>query len=353
MQPQNLGPGSNEDQERTPTGRRRYIARLAGADVSKPVLSGGSTAQMIVSRETKAETRSVSWRGWKCPRLWSQREWSGAFAGSSSCFLHARLQGTDALSDALAQLRQFLRTKNQQGNKEDHQQMHWLKQAFKHKNLRCRQAGSKPNTIETTHLRQLSQRPQRGRPTAHYLRDLPLTVTGSMLPTTAGNGHPRKKGVGVRPQALLFLLFTLSAVSALGRKNMPAPADCTQFIAWTAGGMSSQRLDRLAHRAWHRILARHCRFQLFVRGWRRASFAPKICAPHAPAGPRRCRLPRFHVHASELIQQKKYREAQSILQKADRGRSEQCRPALRHGFCSAAARRLGRRLRLIRNCSVL
>ena len=34
-----------------------------------------------------------------------------------SYFLHARFQSTNALSDALAQFRQFLRTKNQQGNK--------------------------------------------------------------------------------------------------------------------------------------------------------------------------------------------------------------------------------------------
>ena len=51
----------------------------------------------------------------------------------------------------------------------------------------------------------------------------------------------------MRPQALLFLLFTLSTVSAPAQHNDPAPLSCTQFIAWTAGGMSSQRLDRLSH----------------------------------------------------------------------------------------------------------
>ncbi len=51
----------------------------------------------------------------------------------------------------------------------------------------------------------------------------------------------------MRLQALLFLLFSLSTVSASAEQNDPAPVTCTQFVAWTAGGMSNQRLNRLAH----------------------------------------------------------------------------------------------------------
>ena len=51
----------------------------------------------------------------------------------------------------------------------------------------------------------------------------------------------------MRAQALPFLLFALSAVSAFAEASDPAPMTCTQLIAWTAAGVPSQRLDRLAH----------------------------------------------------------------------------------------------------------
>jgi len=51
----------------------------------------------------------------------------------------------------------------------------------------------------------------------------------------------------VRLKVLWFLLVALAAVSALAQRNEPAQVSCTQFISWTAGGMSSERLDRLAH----------------------------------------------------------------------------------------------------------
>ena len=54
-------------------------------------------------------------------------------------------------------------------------------------------------------------------------------------------------GVGVRRQTLAFLLFiTLFAVIASAQQNGPGAVSCTQFMAWTAGGLSSQRLVRLA-----------------------------------------------------------------------------------------------------------
>ncbi len=51
----------------------------------------------------------------------------------------------------------------------------------------------------------------------------------------------------MRRQTLVFLLFiTLFAGFASAQQNDPGAVSCTQFMAWTAGGMSSQRLIRLA-----------------------------------------------------------------------------------------------------------
>ena len=50
----------------------------------------------------------------------------------------------------------------------------------------------------------------------------------------------------MRRQILAFLLFTLFAAFASAQQNGPIAINCTQFMAWTAGGMSSSRLIRLA-----------------------------------------------------------------------------------------------------------
>src|ERR1700675_2847925 len=47
--------------------------------------------------------------------------------------LHTIFQGTNALAQTLAQLGQFLGAEYEQCNGEDHQQVHGLKQTFKHK----------------------------------------------------------------------------------------------------------------------------------------------------------------------------------------------------------------------------
>jgi len=49
--------------------------------------------------------------------------------------LHAFFQGADALAKPFAKLGKFLGAKHQQGNKKDHQKVHWLKKTFKHKYL--------------------------------------------------------------------------------------------------------------------------------------------------------------------------------------------------------------------------
>lgn len=51
----------------------------------------------------------------------------------------------------------------------------------------------------------------------------------------------------MRHQALLILpLFFYLAASAPAQQRDPAPVSCTQFMAWTVGGVSSHRLNRLA-----------------------------------------------------------------------------------------------------------
>ena len=55
--------------------------------------------------------------------------------------------------------------------------MHRLKQAFKHKTPPPPAAGSKPNTIESTHLRQLVRRSSSAGPKDNYLGDLPWLPT--------------------------------------------------------------------------------------------------------------------------------------------------------------------------------
>jgi hypothetical protein len=123
----------------------------------------------------------------------------------------------------------------------------------------------------------------------------------------------------VRPQALLFLLLTLLTMSAAAQHTNPQPVSCAQFIAWTAGGMSSQRLDRLAR---ERGLA----FPLDVatsNALLEAGVEPTLLQSlrTIASGAITTDLgdgadcPAHAVHASALVQQKKYLEAQSILQK--------------------------------------
>src|ERR1700730_13754709 len=54
------------------------------------------------------------------------------------------------------------------------------------------------------------------------------------------------RGVGVRRQILVFLLFTRFVAFASVQQNDPGAVNCTQFMAWTASGVSSQRLIRIA-----------------------------------------------------------------------------------------------------------
>ena len=71
-----------------------------------------------------------------------------------------------------------------------------------------------------------------------------LRVLCCLVP--AGEIDSPAKESEVRRQTLFFLLFTLFVAIASAQQDDSAAVNCTQFMAWTAGGMSSQRLDRLA-----------------------------------------------------------------------------------------------------------
>lgn len=118
----------------------------------------------------------------------------------------------------------------------------------------------------------------------------------------------------MRPQALLFLLFTLSAVPARAQSNDSAPLTCAQFLAWTAGGMSSHRLIRLAHQGGLAFpLDASTSNSLLEAGVEPALL--QSLRTVAPGGREGSDCPASLVGASELVQEKKYREAQSVLQK--------------------------------------
>ena len=126
----------------------------------------------------------------------------------------------------------------------------------------------------------------------------------------------------MRRQTLLFLLFTVFARGCLRAGNrVAAPISCTQFMAWTAGecpasgspGLAQQRgiaftLDAATSES---LLtagrSRHLLQNLRTLDSRSINSDPeKVAAGACPAS---------LAHAGELIRQKKYQEAQSILQK--------------------------------------
>ena len=95
--------------------------------------------------------------------------------------------------------------------------------------------------------------------------------------------------------------------SAHGQHAGAAPLTCSQLMAWTTGGMSSQRLNRLAHE--HGIAFRLdsiAATSLQTAGVEPACF---IDLPHADASVRDAGCPALLVRAGQLIQHKKYHPA--------------------------------------------
>jgi len=124
---------------------------------------------------------------------------------------------------------------------------------------------------------------------------------------------PRKQGVGVRPQALYFLLFTVFVMPATAQQNNPAPVTCTQFIAWTAGEVSSQRLNRLARERGIAFSLDSATSETLLAAGVEPALLPTLrSSTRGNRDAAGCPAPL--VHAAALMQQKKYQEAQPILQ---------------------------------------
>ena len=147
----------------------------------------------------------------------------------------------------------------------------------------------------------------------------------------------------MRRQILIFLLFTFSGAFASTRQSDAAAVTCTQFMAWTAGGMSSQRLMQLSHqRGISFILDTETSQSLLTAGAdpallenlrsvaRQSTDQSKPAALPGPAGPRR------RVDSSEEISGSTIHIAE-----VDRGRSCRRFPGVRPWLRSPAAGRLG------------
>ena len=116
----------------------------------------------------------------------------------------------------------------------------------------------------------------------------------------------------MRLQALLAPLFIALAVSAPGQESHPAAVTCVQLLAWSAGGMSSPRLNRLVHERGIAIsLDSTTSDALLAGGVEPALLQDLRTAPAYKPDASGC--PASLVRAGELIRQKKYQEAQSDL----------------------------------------
>ena len=121
----------------------------------------------------------------------------------------------------------------------------------------------------------------------------------------------------MRRQILIFLLFTsFGAFASTGQRDAAA-VTCTQFMAWTAGGMSSQRLMQLSHqRGTSFILDTETSQSLLTAGADPALLENlRFVARQSTDQSKPAACLASLAHAGELIGQKKYQEAQSILQK--------------------------------------
>jgi len=117
----------------------------------------------------------------------------------------------------------------------------------------------------------------------------------------------------VRFQALFPALFIAMTLSAPGQESRPAPVTCVQLLAWSAGEISSQRLNRLAHERGIAFSLDSTTSDALVA----AGVEPRLLQElrTAPADkPDASGCPASLVRAGELVRQKKYQEAQPILQ---------------------------------------
>jgi hypothetical protein len=162
-----------------------------------------------------------------------------------------------------------------------------------------------------------------------------------MLPTTDCCWGP-PEGVIVGSQALSFLLLVLaiSAISALAQPPEPVPLTCTQVIAWSAGGVPSQRMARLVHQRGLAFPLDATTSSLLLQ----AGVEPALLQSLQSIAPAGRNVDRSGVACPCQCTDSAEEVSPSPIHFAaiDRRRSQQREPSLRHGLCSPAARRLGR-----------
>ena len=151
----------------------------------------------------------------------------------------------------------------------------------------------------------------------------------------------------MRHQALLFLSVYAFPGVCSAQQDDSAPVTCTQFIAWTAGGMSSQRLNRLAHERGIAFALDAAASKSLLAAGRGPGLAPEPA--HAVARLRRAgcrRLPGPAGPGRRVDSAEEVSGSPINLAEADCDRSQQCRSALCPGLRSPAAGRLGRGSRI-------
>jgi Flp pilus assembly protein TadD len=119
----------------------------------------------------------------------------------------------------------------------------------------------------------------------------------------------------VRRQTLLFLLFTFSGAFASVGQNNAGPVTCTQLMAWSSGGLSGQRLSQLSRERGIAFSLDAATSQSLLAAGVDPALLENLRSLDSPQAKPADTCPALLAHAGELIQQKKYQEAQSILQK--------------------------------------
>ena len=118
----------------------------------------------------------------------------------------------------------------------------------------------------------------------------------------------------MRRNPLVLLLFTLLPLLASAEQNDLKPIDCTQLMAWIAGGVSSPRLQYLlrertlgffSNEAAIKLLMRAGAEPLLIRSLRATKAIPQASASGCPA-----KL----AQAGELVREKHYDNAATTLE---------------------------------------
>src|SRR5207253_150199 len=124
---------------------------------------------------------------------------------------------------------------------------------------------------------------------------------------------PSGQGADVRRNPLVLLLFTLLPLLASSNQNTLKPIDCTQLMAWIAGGVSSPRLQYLLRERTLGFFSNEAAIKqltlagadpLLISSLRATKAIPKASASACPA-----KL----AQAGELVREKHYDDAATTL----------------------------------------